>query len=116
MSDERIFGKLQNELEVNGLISDEYDRDSFVNDLRIMYNMAVEYDREYYGDDLEDPEDLFENYSPLTLKVLDDISKSIKVDGDMVSGEIELIVDMLNSGDMDDAFGSEGWNHRLGWD
>lgn len=117
MSDERIFGKLQHELEVKGIIDNEDERVSFVNDLKTMYELVVEFDREYYSDDDDvDPDDLFENYSPLTLTVLDNILNSIKVDGYMVSGEIEFMIDILNSGDNDDAFGSEGWHHRLGWD
>jgi hypothetical protein len=26
------------------------------------------------------------------------------------------MVELLNEGDEDDAFGTEGWRHRLGWD
>lgn len=117
MSDERIFGKLQHELEINGVISDDYDRNSFISDLRTMHKLVVEFDREYYSDDEDvDPNDLFENYTPLTEQVLDDISKSVKVDGDMVSAEIEFMIDILDAGDRDDAFGTQGWRYNVGWD
>lgn len=117
MSDERTFGKLQNELEINGSFRNDADRDSFIHDLRIMYNLVVEFDREYYGDDEDvDPDDLFENYTSLTLEVLDNIENSIPVDGDMVSNEIEFMISILDAGDQDDAFGSNGWRYRLGWD
>jgi hypothetical protein len=114
---EREFGKLQNELEVNGVFSTESDRDSFARDIRTMYNLVVEFDREYYsGHDDADFEDLFENYSPLTPAVLDNISNSIPVNGVMVSDEIEFMISILDAGDNDDAFGSQGWRYHLGWD
>ena len=114
---ERNFGKLQNELEVNGVFSTESDRDSFIRDLRIMHNLVVEFDREYYSDDEDvDPDDLFENYSPLNLEVLDNISNSIPVNGVMVSEEIEFMISILDAGDNDDAFGTQGWRYHLGWD
>lgn len=115
MSDERTFGKQQHELEANGVFRSVDDRDSFISNLREMYNLAVEFDREYYSYDDADPSDLFENYSPLTLEVLNNIASGVKVDGDVVSSEIDAIIDILDGGDMDDAFGTEGWRHRLGW-
>jgi hypothetical protein len=117
MSNERSFGKLQNELEINGEFRNEDDRNSFINDLRIIYNLVVEFDREYYGDDEDvDPEDLFENYASITPEILDDIFSGKVVDGEMVSGEIEFMISILDAGDQDDSFGSQGWRYRLGWD
>jgi len=117
MSEERTFGKLQHELEINGIFRNEDDRNSFIRDLRIIHNLVVEFDREYYGDDEDvDPNDLFENYSPLNLEVLDNIANSTPVDGDMVSEEIEFMISILDAGDQDDAFGSQGWRYHLGWD
>ncbi len=114
---EREFGKLQNELETNGIFRNEADRDSFITDLRTMHSLVTEFDREYYSDDEDvDPNDLFENYTRLTVEVLDNISKSIPVDGDMVSAEIDFMIDILEAGDQDDAFGTEGWRHHLGWE
>lgn len=113
---ERDFGKLQNELEVHGVFSTDYNRDLFIKNLRIMYNLVVEFDREYYGDDEDlDRTDLFENYTPLTTEVLDNISNSIQVDGAMVSEEIEFMISILDAGDHDDAFGTQGWRYHLGW-
>ena len=110
---EREFGKQQYELETTGLCTDS----DFISNLKTLYNLAVEFDREYWSDDPEaDPEDLFENFTPLTLKVLEDIENGIKVDGEMVSGEIDFILDVLEGGDQNDAFGSSGWRHHVGWD
>lgn len=29
---------------------------------------------------------------------------------------IGLMMDLLDDGDQDDFFGTEGWRHRMGWD
>ncbi len=109
------FGKLQSEIEFNGVIDNDDKRASFHENLSTMVNLVLQYDREYYGEEDIDPSVLFENYSPLTPDVMADIFHAIPVDGDMVSGEIDFIIDYLDSADNDDAFGTEGWRYHLGW-
>lgn len=110
---EREFGQHQRELELTGICTDP----DFIFELRTMYNLAVQFDRDYWEDDPDaDPNDLFENFTQLTIEVLQNIDNGIKVDGEMVSSEIDFIIDVLEGGDENDAFGTEGWRHQLGWD
>lgn len=41
---------------------------------------------------------------------------STNPDYDRFITTIEVLMEMLDEGDMDDFYGSEGWRHRLGWD
>lgn len=38
------------------------------------------------------------------------------MDRDTLLETIEEMIDLLDEGDQDDTFGTEGWRHRLGWD
>jgi hypothetical protein len=113
---ERNFGSLQHEIEINGVFRNVEDRDSFIRDLRTIYDLTVQYDNDYHDYEGAEEEDLFVNYSSLTPEVLDAIAAGTPVDGDMVSGEIEFMIDVLNAGDLDDSFGSQGWRYHLGWE
>jgi len=112
---EMHFGRYQQELEFNGVIADTDSRQSFAKDLRTIYELTVQYDNDYHDYEGAEEEDLFVNYSSLTPEVIDDISSGKVVDGDMVTAEIEFMVDVLNAADLDDSFGTEGWRYNLGW-
>jgi hypothetical protein len=110
------FGRYTRELEFNGVIANPDERAAFSADLRTIYNLTVQYDNDYHDYDGAEEEDLFVNYASITPEILDDIAAGKKVDGEMISGEIDFMYDMLNAGDMDDAFGSQGWRYHLGWE
>lgn len=38
------------------------------------------------------------------------------MDRDQLLETIEEMIGLLDEGDQDDMFGTEGWRHRLGWD
>ncbi|SOK58884.1 hypothetical protein [Yersinia phage fHe-Yen9-03] len=113
---ERQFGEYQHELELNGRIDDIDSRQSFYSNLMIIYNLVVAFDDDYWSDDEDvDPNELFRNYTTLTLEVLQNIKDGISIDGDSASYEINFMFDVLEGGDMNDSFGTEGWRHNLGW-
>lgn len=113
---ERQFSGYQQELKLEGRIDNSESRESFHHNLMTMYELVVDYDDDYLEDDDADPNDMFKNYTALTHEVLEHIRTGIKIDGESASGEIDVMFDMLESGDMNDSFGSEGWRHYLGWD
>lgn len=102
-------------LSSHGVISNSDERESFWSNLCEIYDMVSTYDMDYWGVDA-DPDDLYQNYSPLTKDILNAIKIGTQVDGEMVSSEIDFMIDILEGGDMNDSFGTEGWRHRLGWD
>ncbi|AQW88607.1 hypothetical protein pEaSNUABM50_00080 [Erwinia phage pEa_SNUABM_50] len=114
---ERQFGGYQRELELHGRIDNSDSRESFYSNLMVIYELVVDFDDDYWEDDEDaDPNDMFRNYTSLTPEVLEHIRTGIKIDGESASGEIDFMFDMLEGGDMNDSFGTEGWRHRLGWD
>lgn len=112
---ERDFGKHQRELEISGVISSSDDRESFYSNLMEIYEMVISYDDDYYDEETSE-EEYFSNNTSLTPEVLESIKRGIKVDGESASSEINFMFDILEGGDMNDSFGTEGWRHRLGWD
>lgn len=112
---EREFSKHQRTLEIHGRIDNSDDRESFYSNLMEIYDMVVQFDDDYWGDDAEFDE-YFKNFTSLTPEVLQNIKHGVKIDGESASGEIDFMFDMLEGGDMNDSFGTEGWRHRLGWD
>lgn len=95
--DKHQFYKALVQLEVTNKVPTHAD--SFIELLQELISMCKEWDEEYFID-----------INDITIS---NILSGIEVRGIEVSDEIMGLIDVLNEADMDDAFGTEGWEHRV---
>lgn len=108
LSSELDFGKLLRTLDVyNELPASEARQ--FVNTVKEMSELLAD----NWVTDSESPSE-----SKLTKRILEDIEQCTAISPDNSEYIIDVVENMMwdmDIGDMDDAFGTEGWRHRLGW-
>lgn len=110
----RNFIKCVSSLNATGVVDSLY-REKFSHDLSKMLEMAIEYDDEYW-DDKEDAEyaDYYRHRHPFHDEIISYISDGIKLEFcELFANEIHQLIEILDGGDMDDAFGTEGWMHQV---
>lgn len=104
---EREFGKVQNMLETYGFIADVDDRLKFHEILSRMLKEAMEYDAGYAESNGVTTE--------CELAYIKDGVAFKEEERMIISEKIDVLVDILDEGDYDDAFGSSGWRDIIGW-
>lgn len=112
---ERQFGKYQAQLQANGIVDADV-RESFSNIVGEIFKLADDFDFEYWQDQEDYEEELLRNYVKINEDVLANIFNGLQVDGEHISSDIDFLISVLDGGDMDDSFGTEGWRHHFGWD